>query len=507
MKKRKLYASLLALGLSTSMIFQTAAFAAGEQIDYGTEDDYEDFSDSSDDDYDYDNSNDTDTGTAEDDTEETSASQAQASADTDTSSIAQTPASDTATADAAASDASAQTDVTQAPDTDASAQAASADSSAPIATNSISGWPQGPDITSESAIVLEESTNTILYSKNMDEALFPAGTVKIMTCLLALENSQLTDEVTMTQTGVSGVTDGGASISAQLGEVFTMEQCLYAIMLASANDIALQVAEQISGSVDAFVDLMNQRAAELGCTNTVFTNPTGLPDENQHISAHDMALIMKAAISNETFRTIAGASAYTIPATNVSGGSRTLTSSFTMTNSASDAYYEGCIGGRESVTEASGSTLVCAAQRNGMTLICVVLKGASGQTDDEAITLLDYGFNNFQFLDLTKDDFDVLSGGTVVVPSGTTADALTTQDSEDNGQINREYLFNGTPVGSAVIEAAAEATVSSSQTGQQNMEAARAFTHTSMAPYYIIGAIGAFLFLLLIWGIIRVIKS
>lgn len=83
-----------------------------------------------------------------------------------------------------------------------------------------------------------------------------------------------------------------------------MEQCLYAIMLASANDIALQVAEQIGGSVDAFVQKMNDRAQELGCTNTVFTNPTGLPDDNQHTTAHDLALIMQAAISNDSFRTI-----------------------------------------------------------------------------------------------------------------------------------------------------------------------------------------------------------
>ena len=213
-----------------------------------------------------------------------------------------------------------------------------------ITTNFISGWPQGPEITSASAVVMEDSSNTVLYAKDMDTALSPAGAVKIMTCLLALENSQLTDQVTMTETGVSGVTDGGAHISSQLGEVFTMEQCLYAIMLASANDIALQVAEQIGGSVDAFVQKMNDRAQELGCTNTVFTNPTGLPDENQHITAHDMALIMEAAMANDTFRTIAATTSYTIPATNVSGGDRVLTNNFTMINNTSDGYYEACIG-------------------------------------------------------------------------------------------------------------------------------------------------------------------
>ena len=166
-----------------------------------------------------------------------------------------------------------------------------AEASVGITTNAISGWPQGSDITSTAAVVMEESTNTVVYAKNMDQPLFPGGTVKVMTTLLALENSQLTDSVTMTSTGVSGVTDGGANISAQLDEVFTMEQCLYAIMMVSANDIALQVAEHLGGSVEGFVQMMNARAAELGCTNTVFTNPTGLPDENQHTTAHDLSLI------------------------------------------------------------------------------------------------------------------------------------------------------------------------------------------------------------------------
>ena len=132
-----------------------------------------------------------------------------------------------------------------------------------ITTNGISGWPQGPEITSASAVIMEDTSDTILYAKDMDTTLSPAGAVKIMTCLLALENSQLDDQVTMTETGVSGVTDGGAHISSQLGEVFTMEQCLYALMLASANDIALQVAEQIGGSVDAFVQKMNDQGARM----------------------------------------------------------------------------------------------------------------------------------------------------------------------------------------------------------------------------------------------------
>lgn len=377
-----------------------------------------------------------------------------------------------------------------------------------VTTNGIQGWPQASDISSTAAIVMETSTNTVLYSKNADQALYPASAVKVMTCLMALENSSLDDQVTMTATGVSGVTDGGANISAQLDEVFTMEQCLYAIMVASANDIALQVAEHISGSVEDFVAAMNTRAQELGCTNTVFTNPTGLPDENQHTTAHDMALIMEAAMANDTFRTIAQTTSYTIPATNVSGGDRVLTNNFTMINSSSDSYYEPCIGGKEGYTEASGSTLVCEASKNNMKLVCVVLNGASGVTDNEAIALLNYGFDNFTPLTLPDDDFNRLSGGTVIVPAGTGADALTTEDSSSDGQITRQYYFGGTPVGTAILENVEQQTDDAAATGQKNMEAAQNFSvsHTT-APYYIIGAIGAAFLLFLLFLMIRVIKS
>lgn len=377
-----------------------------------------------------------------------------------------------------------------------------------VTTNGIQGWPQASDISSTAAIVMETSTNTVLYSKNADQALYPASAVKVMTCLMALENSSLDDQVTMTATGVSGVTDGGANISAQLDEVFTMEQCLYAIMVASANDIALQVAEHISGSVEDFVAAMNTRAQELGCTNTVFTNPTGLPDENQHTTAHDMALIMEAAMANDTFRTIAQTTSYTIPATNVSGGDRVLTNNFTMINSSGDSYYEPCIGGKEGYTEASGSTLVCEASKNNMKLVCVVLNGASGVTDNEAIALLNYGFDNFTPLTLPDDDFNRLSGGTVIVPTGTGADALTTEDSSSDGQITRQYYFGGTPVGTAILENVEQQTDDAAATGQKNMEAAQNFSvsHTT-APYYIIGAIGAAFLLFLLFLMIRVIKS
>lgn len=384
-----------------------------------------------------------------------------------------------------------------------------AEASVGITTNAISGWPQGSDITSTAAVVMEESTNTVVYAKNMDQPLFPGGTVKVMTTLLALENSQLTDSVTMTSTGVSGVTDGGANISAQLDEVFTMEQCLYAIMMVSANDIALQVAEHLGGSVEGFVQMMNARAAELGCTNTVFTNPTGLPDENQHTTAHDMALIMKAALKNESFRTIAGAPSYTISATNVSGGERVLTNNFSMMNAANAAYYQNCLGGREGFTEASGSTLVCGAEKNGVTLIAVVLQGASGTTGTEAGALLNYGFDNFQMLSLGDTDFNMISGGNVYIPASAAAESLTTQDGTvENSQYTRTYFFGGAQVGTSVMAAELEQDTALLDQSQQNINAAQDFSqsHTNL-PYYLIAEGGALVLLFLLFMIIKIARS
>ena len=225
-------------------------------------------------------------------------------------------------------------------------------------------------------------------------------------------------------------------------------------MVGSANDIALQVAEHVSGSVEAFVQKMNEKAKEVGCKDTVFTNPTGLPDENQHTTAHDLARITRAAMQNKTFRAIASASSYTIPATNLSGGDRVLTSNFTMTKPGDPAYYQGCLGGKEGFTQASGSVLATAAKRNGMTLICVVLNGASGQTDDEAIALLDYGFDNFKKVSLGNNDFSIVSGGTVIIPSNASAsDLKTTDQKQDDGTLKRKYFFgNDKQVGSAKVE-------------------------------------------------------
>ena len=215
-----------------------------------------------------------------------------------------------------------------------------------IESNSWENWPAGPQVYAESAIVMEASTGTILYSKAIDEQHYPASITKIMTALLVFTNGNMDDvvtiseenvtleegsqrvgfqvgdqvtmdeEVTFSHNAVYSIDYGSSSIARDEDEVLTVEECLYAIMLESANECANAIAEHISGSTEAFADLMNQRAAELGCTNTHFVNPSGLPNEEHYTSAHDMALITRAAVSHEEFRKSSGTSRYVFRATN-----------------------------------------------------------------------------------------------------------------------------------------------------------------------------------------------
>ena len=370
-------------------------------------------------------------------------------------------------------------------------------------------WPEAPEISAGNGILIDADTGAILYEKNAYTKCYPASTTKILTGLLTVENCSMDETVTFSRAAANSVTWEDSNLATKVGEQYTVEQALYGLLLYSANEIAYGLAEHVGGSLENFVEMMNARATELGCTNTVFTNPTGLPDENQHTTAHDMALIMKAAADNESFQTIASTTSYTIPATNVSGGERVLTNNFSMLTNTNAAYYQYCTGGREGYTEASGSTLVCSAQKNGITLIAVVLQGTSGTTATEAASLLNYGFDNFNMLSLGDNDFNMLSGGDVYVPVGTTADALTTQDGEvQDGQYSRQYLFGGTAVGTSVMVATQEEDTSLVDASVQNIDAAKNYTEgRNNLPYFIIGGVGILLLLLILLRIIKVAKS
>ena len=276
-------------------------------------------------------------------------------------------------------------------------------------------WPDAPETLSPGVILMEESTGTILYEKNMDEAHYPASITKIMTTLLALENGNLSDMVTFSDDAINNTE--GSGIARDYGEQMTLEQCLYGVMLESANECAYAVAEHVGGTVENFVDMMNAKAKELGCTNTHFANPHGLQDENHYTTAHDMALIAQAAYQNETFRIIIGTKMYTIPPTNKHAEETVLRNHHDMLctyHNANRKYlYPYCVGGKTGYTATANSTLVTYAEKDGMTLICVVMNTQSPNQFIDTVNLFDYAFDNFQVLNVSENDTDYSAEATV----------------------------------------------------------------------------------------------
>ena len=189
-------------------------------------------------------------------------------------------------------------------------------------TGYMTNWPYMEDIGEDSAVLIDAENGAILYSLNRDTQRYPASITKVMTCLLTLENADLSDIVTMTETGMAEAYSGSSNVNPDLGEQFTVEQCLYMLMLKSGNDIASQLAEFVGGSVPAFVDMMNARAAGIGCTGTHFHNAHGLPDEEHWTTANDMALILREALRNSEFRKIISTQVYKVGPTNTKEESR-----------------------------------------------------------------------------------------------------------------------------------------------------------------------------------------
>ncbi|MCI8482711.1 MAG: D-alanyl-D-alanine carboxypeptidase [Lachnospiraceae bacterium] len=256
----------------------------------------------------------------------------------------------------------------------------------------------------ETAIVMEASTGTILYEKNIHMERYPASITKIMTALLAVENSSLEEEVVFSKDAVFKTE--GSGIARDVGEVMTMEECLYGMMLQSANECAYAIAEHVGGDYDGFIQMMNQKAEELGCRNTHFNNPNGLPDEKHYTTVYDMALISRAALKNKTFCKIAGTKTYTIPPTNKHKEETYLTNDHKMLNEhkGPEYLYQGCIGGKTGYTSAARNTLVTFARRNEMTLICVVLNEKATKQYLDTAALLDDCFENFQIWNVAEHE-------------------------------------------------------------------------------------------------------
>ena len=271
-----------------------------------------------------------------------------------------------------------------------------------IQSDLIEGWPDGPKIGAEGAILMEADTGTVLYAKNIYEHLYPASITKIMTGLLTYERLEMDEMVPFSETAVYSIEYGSASIGIEPGEAMTVEQSLYAMFVASANEVAAGLAEKVAGSLDKFANMMTIRARQLGARNTHFTNANGLFNEKHYTCAYDMALIAREFFSHEELCKIANTDQYYMAASDTQPEEFTLFNKHKLING--EIEYDGIVGGKTGYVEMSRQTLVTCAERDGMRLICVILKEESPNQFYDTVELFDYGFNNFRKLRISDHE-------------------------------------------------------------------------------------------------------
>ncbi len=289
-------------------------------------------------------------------------------------------------------------------------------------TSHAENWPvvEG-SIYSEGAILIDADSGAVLFQKNEHEKYFPASITKVLTAILVLENTEnLDDQLTFSASAtITNLEPNSTIIGATAGDKLSVRDCLYCLLLHSANDCANALAEYVSGSNEAFAELMNQKAAELGCTDSHFMNPSGLNNPEHYTSCADMAKILQYAIQNPLFCQIEATQLYThgpikrYP--NADAPENTVYAHHRMMRKVYREYYEGAFAGKTGYTTLAGNTLVTACRKNDMTLICVILNGHNSQYIDSK-TLFDFGFGNFDSLPISSWDksYTVLGNNMVV---------------------------------------------------------------------------------------------
>lgn len=270
-------------------------------------------------------------------------------------------------------------------------------------------WPIQPATAAGSAVLIDADTGAVLYDKNSHTKAYPASITKIMTALLTIENCHLDEVVTFSKAAAGSVKSEDASIDTKTGEKYTVEQSLYALLLESANEVAYGLAEHVGGTLSIFVDLMNARAKELGALDTHFNNASGLSDPNHYTTAYDIAMIGRASFSNPQFLAIDSyTGTYALGPTNMTHGIRYITGTNQMF-SGRQYYYPYCKGSKTGFTDESGYTLISYAEKDGMRLICVVMKETNiNDRYTDTRTLFDYGFQNFKKISVSNDDLSAL---------------------------------------------------------------------------------------------------
>lgn len=270
-----------------------------------------------------------------------------------------------------------------------------------------------PEVDGTAYVLYDVQSGTFLLGRNQDTPLSPASITKVMTILLAFEKLKMTDTITITRDMYESIPNDYVRLGLVEGEEITVEEAIYACLLISANDACMALAITMGGSVEGFSVMMNEKAVELGCHHTNFTNPYGYSDENHLTTAHDMALMMAEALKNEMYTKISTTANYTISATNKFDESRDLTNGNRFVSTTTYAY-ENYIGGKTGFTDLSGYTIAAGARQDGRTLIGVVL-GASCSVVRYSglISLFDYGFENYTTSSIDPAEYTNLQKQTV----------------------------------------------------------------------------------------------
>lgn len=291
-----------------------------------------------------------------------------------------------------------------------------------------------PQVTADGALLVDTSSGKILYEKNKDTKFYPASTTKIMTALLVLENCKLDDIVTIGKKPSSFV--DGNKIYLFEDEQLTVDQLMHALLIASANDVAIALAEHVAGSEEAFADMMNKRAKELGCTNTHFVNSHGLDDPEHYTTANDLYLIAKEAMKYDAFRDIIKTISFTMEPTNKQPLPRPL---YTNNQLFISKKYkvEGANGMKVGYTTIAGHSFVGSAYRGDTKLIVVLLHDKKPGLWEDASSLLNYGFDNY------KTEKEISSGE--IISSINVSGTLTTLPLISKDDLYYTHLSDSTP--------------------------------------------------------------
>ncbi len=283
-------------------------------------------------------------------------------------------------------------------------------------------WPGGTGIMAEAGIAVDAGSGAVLFGQNIHLPYAPASITKLLTALVVAEHAGLDEKVTFSRDAVYNVESGsGNAVGLEEGDVLTVRDCLYALLLRSSNQAANALAEYVGGTRDGFVELMNEKAAELGCGESHFANPSGLNDESQYVTAYDMARIARAAFRNDVVLQISSAKSYKIASTLGNPDGVTLYAEHRLlktTDPSSRYYLEGVVAGKTGYTSLAGNTLVTYAVRDGRGVISVVLKGSQPQYYLDGKALIEFGFSEFENIRVAEQETFLRERDSLKAPDG-----------------------------------------------------------------------------------------